>query len=167
MKRRLPYILLAAAIVALDLFTKQLVLANFKLHESLPVIPNLFDLVYVRNYGAAFGLGNRTDSSLVPLLLSVGAIGVFIFVVIYSLKVAMTDRLLQTGLHLIMGGAIGNLIDRFRFGYVVDFLDFYVVVGGIERHWPAFNVADSAIVVGIGLLMLDMFRKPAQAEEPA
>ena len=167
MNRRLPYILLAAAIVALDLFTKQLVLANFRLHESLPVIPNFFDLVYVRNYGAAFGLGNRTDSSLVPLLLSVGAVGVFIFVVIYSLKVAMTDRLLQTGLHLIMGGAIGNLIDRFRFGYVVDFLDFYVVVGGIERHWPAFNVADSAIVVGIGLLMLDMFRKPAEAEEPA
>ena len=167
MSRRLPYILLAAAIVALDLFTKQLILANFRLHESLPVIPNFFDLVYVRNYGAAFGLGNRTDSSLVPLLLSVGAVGVFIFVVIYSLKVAMTDRLLQTGLHLIMGGAIGNLIDRFRFGYVVDFLDFYVVVGGIERHWPAFNVADSAIVVGIGLLMLDMFRKPAEAEEPA
>jgi signal peptidase II len=167
LNRRLPYLLLAAAIVALDLFTKQLVLANFRLHESLPVIPNFFDLVYVRNYGAAFGLGNRTDSSLVPLLLSVGAIGVFIFVVVYSLKVAMTDRLLQTGLHLIMGGAIGNLIDRFRFGYVVDFLDFYVVVGGIERHWPAFNVADSAIVVGIGLLMLDMFRKPAEAEEPA
>ena len=167
MNRRLPYFLLAAAIVALDLFTKQLILARFRLHESLPVIPNFFDLVYVRNYGAAFGLGNRTDSSLVPLLLSVGAIGVFIFVVIYSLKVAMTDRLLQTGLHLIMGGAIGNLIDRFRFGYVVDFLDFYVVVGGIERHWPAFNVADSAIVVGIGLLMLDMFRKPAEAEEPA
>jgi signal peptidase II len=167
LNRRLPYMLLAAAIVALDLFTKQLILANFRLHESLPVIPNFFDLVYVRNYGAAFGLGNRTDSSLVPLLLSVGAVGVFIFVVIYSLKVAMTDRLLQTGLHLIMGGAIGNLIDRFRFGYVVDFLDFYVVVGGTERHWPAFNVADSAIVVGIGLLMLDMFRKPAEAEEPA
>jgi signal peptidase II len=167
LNRRLPYILLAAAIVALDLFTKQLVLANFRLHESLPVIPNFFDLVYVRNYGAAFGLGNRTDSSLVPLLLSIGAVGVFIFVVIYSLKVAMTDRVLQAGLHLIMGGAIGNLIDRFRFGYVVDFLDFYVVVGGIERHWPAFNVADSAIVVGIGLLMLDMFRKPAEAEEPA
>lgn len=167
MNRRLPYILLAAAIVALDLFTKQLVLANFRLHESLPVIPNFFDLVYDRNYGAAFGLGNRTDSSLIPILLSVGAIGVFIFVVIYSLKVAITDRLLQTGLHLILGGAIGNLIDRFRFGYVVDFLDFYVVVGGVERHWPAFNVADSAICVGIGLLMLDMFRKPAEAEEPA
>lgn len=167
MSRRLPYIVLAAGIVVLDLYTKHLVLLNFRLHESLTVIPNFFDLVYVRNYGAAFGLGNRTDSSLVPILLSVGAIGVFIFVVIYSLKVAISDRLMQTALHLILGGAIGNLIDRFRFGYVVDFLDFYVVVGGVERHWPAFNVADSAICVGIGLLMLDMFRKPAEAEEPA
>lgn len=167
MSRRLPYIVLAAVIVVLDLYTKHLVLLNFRLHESLPVIPNFFDLVYVRNYGAAFGLGNGTESSLVPILLSVGAIGVFIFVVIYSLKVAISDRLMQTALHLILGGAIGNLIDRFRFGYVVDFLDFYVVVGGVERHWPAFNVADSAICVGIGLLMLDMFRKPAEAEEPA
>lgn len=167
MSRRIPYFILVAVIVALDLFTKHLILQRFRLHESLTVIPNFFDLVYVRNYGAAFGLGNGASSSLVPLLLTAGAIGVFIFVVFYSFRLPVSDRLMQTALHLVMGGAIGNLVDRFRFGYVVDFLDFYVVVGGQERHWPAFNIADSAITVGIVLLMLDMFRKPSQAEEPA
>jgi signal peptidase II len=92
----------------------------------------------------------------VPLLLNTGAIAVFCIVVIYAFRTAVSDRLLQTGLHLILGGAIGNLVDRFRFGYVVDFLDFYVR----DHHWPAFNVADSAICIGIGLLFFDMRKKP-------
>ena len=166
MKPRIPYILLALAVVILDVWTKQLILARFALHESINVIPNFFDLVYVRNYGAAFGIGNGSDSPLVPVVLNVAAVGVFVIVVIYSIRTAITDRLLQTGLHLVLGGAVGNLLDRFRFGYVVDFLDVYVVVGGVERHWPAFNVADSAICIGIGFLFLDMFRKPAAAAEP-
>ena len=101
-------------------------LARIDLHESIPLIPNFFQLVHVRNTGAAFGIGANADSRLVPLLLNVGAIAVFCVVVVYALRTAVTDRLLQTGLHLILGGAIGNLIDRFRFGYVVDFLDVYV-----------------------------------------
>lgn len=165
--KRLPYILLALAIIVLDIITKQMVLARFYLHESYDVIPGLFRLVYVRNTGAAFGIGAQSDSALVPLLLNVGAIAVFFIVVVYSLRTAITDRLLQTGLHLILGGAIGNLIDRFRFGWVVDFLDFYVTVGGREHHWPAFNVADSAICVGIGILFLDMWRKPSPEAETA
>jgi signal peptidase II len=90
--------------------------------------------------------------------------------VVYALRSAVTDRMLQTALHLILGGAIGNLMDRCRFGYVVDFLDVYANWGGREHHWPAFNVADSAICVGIALLFLDMRRKPAavvNAEEAA
>ncbi|MGH9456248.1 MAG: signal peptidase II [Thermoanaerobaculia bacterium] len=165
MKGRLPYLLLVIAVVALDLWTKRLVLANFMLHESREIIPDFFRLVYVQNTGAAFGLGSGAASPLVPLLLSGGAIAVFFIVVLYSFRTAISDRLLQTGLHLILGGAIGNLIDRFRFGWVVDFLDFYVTIGGREHHWPAFNVADSAISVGIGLLLLDMLRKPAKASE--
>jgi signal peptidase II len=92
----------------------------------------------------------------VPLLLNLGAIGVFFVVVAYAFRAAVTDRVLQTGLHLILGGAIGNLIDRFRLGYVVDFVDVFVK----SHHWPAFNVADSAICIGIALLFLDMRRKP-------
>ena len=95
--------------------------------------------------------------------LNLGAIGVFFVVVAYAFRAAVTDRVLQTGLHLILGGAIGNLIDRFRLGYVVDFVDVFVK----SHHWPAFNVADSAICIGIGLLFLDMRRKPESDEVTA
>ena len=156
MSQRIYYIGLAAAIIILDIWTKALVLARSDLHETIPVIPNFFQLVHVRNTGAAFGIGANASSKIVPLLLNAGAIAVFCVVVVYALRSAVTDRLLQTGLHLILGGAIGNLLDRFRFGYVVDFLDVYVG----NKHWPAFNVADSAICVGIALLFLDMRKKP-------
>lgn len=156
MSQRIYYIGLAAAIIVFDIWTKALVLARIDLHETIPIIPNFFQLVHVRNTGAAFGIGANASSRLVPLLLNAGAIAVFCVVVVYALRSAVTDRLLQTGLHLILGGAIGNLLDRFRFGYVVDFLDVYVGT----KHWPAFNVADSAICIGIALLFLDMRKKP-------
>lgn len=158
--KRFHYLAISAAIILLDAWTKWLVSARIDLHEAIPIIPNLFQLVHVRNTGAAFGIGANADSRLVPLILNVGAIGVFCVVVVYALRSAVTDRTLQVGLHLILGGAIGNLLDRFRFGYVVDFLDVYATWGGREHHWPAFNVADSAICIGIGLLFLDMRRKP-------
>jgi signal peptidase II len=154
--KRVHYLLLAAAIIILDIWTKALVLARIDLHEAIPIIPNFFQLVHVRNTGAAFGIGANASSRIVPLLLNLGAIAVFCVVVVYALRSAVSDRLLQTGLHLILGGAIGNLLDRFRFGYVVDFLDVYVGL----KHWPAFNVADSAICIGIALLFLDMRKKP-------
>lgn len=154
--KRIHYLLISAVVIVLDIWTKWLVLQRIDQHEAIPVIPNFFQLVHVRNTGAAFGLGANAASKLVPLLLNVGAIAVFIVVVIYALRSAVTDRLLQTGLHLILGGAIGNLLDRFRFGYVVDFLDVYIGT----HHWPAFNVADSAICIGIALLFFDMKKKP-------
>lgn len=154
--KRIHYLLISAVVIVLDIWTKWLVLQRIDQHEAIPVIPNFFQLVHVRNTGAAFGLGANAASKLVPLLLNVGAIAVFIVVVIYALRSAVTDRLLQTGLHLILGGAIGNLLDRFRFGYVVDFLDVYIG----NHHWPAFNVADSAICIGIALLFFDMKKKP-------
>jgi signal peptidase II len=122
----------------------------------VPLVPNLFQLVHVRNSGAAFGIGANAESHLVPMLLNIGALAVFAVVVVYSFRAAVTARTLQVGLHLILGGAIGNLVDRFRLGYVVDFLDVYVNWGGQAHHWPAFNVADSAICIGIALLFLDM-----------
>ena len=161
--KRIHYLMITASVIVLDLWTKWLVLRRIDLHEAIPIIPNLFQLVHVRNTGAAFGIGANADSRLVPLLLNAGAITVFCIVVVYAMRSAVSDRLLQTGLHLILGGAIGNLLDRFRFGYVVDFLDFYIWFGGQPRHWPAFNVADSAICVGIGLLFLDMRRKPEES----
>jgi signal peptidase II len=165
--KRIPYLALTAIIIILDAWTKWLVAAKIDLHEAIPIIPNLFQLVHVRNTGAAFGIGANADSKIVPLLLNVGAIAVFIVVVVYAMRSAITDRVLQTGLHLILGGAIGNLLDRFRFGYVVDFLDAYMIWGGREHHWPAFNVADSAICIGIALLFLDMRRKPEESDAAA
>ncbi len=154
--KRIYYLSITAAVILFDLWTKWLVVRAIDLHEAVPIIPNFFQLVHVRNTGAAFGIGANADSRIIPLLLNGGAIAVFCVVVVYALRSSVTDRLLQTGLHLILGGAIGNLLDRFRFGYVVDFLDVYVR----NHHWPAFNVADSAICIGIGLLFLDMKKKP-------
>ena len=165
--KRLSYLTLTAAIVVLDAWTKWLVAKRIDLHETIPLVPDLFQLVHVRNTGAAFGIGANAESRLVPLFLNLGAIAVFFVVVVYAFRAAVTDRLLQTGLHLILGGAIGNLVDRFRFGYVVDFLDVYLTIGGREHHWPAFNVADSAICIGIALLFLDMRKKPEESAAPA
>ena len=160
--KRLPYLLLAAAVIVLDAWTKWLVSTRIDIREAIPLVPSFLQLVHVRNTGAAFGIGANADSRVVPLLLNAGAIGVFCVVVVYAFRAAISDRLLQTGLHLILGGAIGNLIDRFRLGYVVDFLDVYLNWGGQTHHWPAFNVADSAICIGIGLLFLDMRKKPEE-----
>jgi signal peptidase II len=154
--KRIPYLVLSFVIIVADAWTKWLVATSIDVHESIPLIPDFLQLVHVRNTGAAFGIGANADSRIVPLLLNLGAIGVFFVVVVYAFRAAVTDRVLQTGLHLILGGAIGNLIDRFRLGYVVDFLDVFVK----SHHWPAFNVADSAICIGIALLFLDMRKKP-------
>lgn len=163
MKQRISYLFIPVVIIILDLWTKALVLQRLALHEAVPVIPNFFQIVHVRNTGAAFGLGANAASKLVPLLLNLGAIAVFCVVVVYALRSPVTERVLQTGLHLILGGAIGNLLDRFRFGYVVDFLDVYIG----RHHWPAFNVADSAICIGIALLFFDMRKKPENATATA
>ena len=154
--KRAHYLIITLSVIVLDAWSKWLVSTHIDTHEAIPVIPDFFQLVHVRNTGAAFGIGANATSQFVPLLLNIGAIGVFCIVVVYAFRAAVTDRVLQTGLHLILGGAIGNLIDRFRLGYVVDFLDVYVNFGGQPHHWPAFNVADSAICIGICLLFLDM-----------
>ncbi|HEX6178243.1 MAG TPA: signal peptidase II [Thermoanaerobaculia bacterium] len=162
---RIHYLTISTAIVLLDLWTKALVLARIDLHQAIPLIPNFLQLVHVRNTGAAFGIGANAESALVPIFLNFGAIAVFCVVVAYALRSPVQDRILQIGLHLILGGAIGNLIDRFRFGYVVDFVDVFLTWGGREHHWPAFNVADSAICIGIVLLFFDMRKKPVETSE--
>jgi signal peptidase II len=157
--KRLHYIAISVAVIILDTVTKWLVSGRIALHDAITVVPGFFSIVHVRNTGAAFGIGANAESQVVPLLLNSGAILVFLIVVAYAMRSPATDRTLQVGLHLILGGAIGNLVDRFRFGYVVDFLDVYVR----DHHWPAFNVADSAICIGIALLFLDMRKRPEAA----
>ena len=141
---------LAAAVVLADQVTKALVLGRFALGERLE-ITGFFNMVLVYNKGAAFSFLSDAQGWQTPLLIAFAVIAIAI---VGTLLVRSPGRrLFCTGLALILGGALGNLIDRFRFGQVVDFLDFHAA----GWHWPAFNVADSAITVGAVLLILEGF----------
>jgi signal peptidase II len=141
---------LAVLVVIIDQITKLWIISNFALHEQQNVIPGLFDLVYVTNTGAAFGFLAGSKSWLRQVFF-VGVAVVALVVIVYAYgHLKKQGKLFVYSLGLIGGGAIGNLIDRLRFGSVVDFLDFYLG----SHHWPAFNAADSAITVGVGLFLL-------------
>lgn len=158
----LPLILWGTGVVALDQLTKWLIQANFLLHDSREVIPGFFNLTYVTNTGAAFGILAGDHSTLRMLFFAGVAVAALLAIVLGWRQLCGEERLMPHALGLIAGGAIGNLIDRLRFGAVVDFLDFYVQ----NHHWPAFNVADSAICVGVGLFLLGSFfasRHPQKA----
>ncbi len=159
---RAAYFLVSLAVLLTDQWTKGIITRNFDVHQSRTVIGNLFDLTYVRNSGAAFGLFASVDSSIKAIILNSVAVLVFIVVSAYALRSSHKSVRLQVGFSLILGGAVGNLLDRVRFGYVVDFLDFSVS----GHHWPAFNVADSAICIGVGLLFLDMLGSEEEAPRP-
>ena len=148
------YLAVSLAVLFLDQWTKGIITRTMDVHQSRTIVANVFDLTYVRNSGAAFGLFASVDSALKAILLNSVAVIVFLIVSAYALRSSHKSVRLQVGLALILGGAVGNLLDRVRFGYVVDFLDF--AVSG--HHWPAFNVADSAICIGVAVLFLDMLR---------
>jgi len=152
LSRRLPELWVALAIVVLDQATKALIKAKLPLHESVTVIPGFFDLTHVRNTGAAFGMLDNTDFPYKPALMVVVALIALGAVASYALTLPATQRVARLGLALILGGAVGNLIDRATMGYVVDFADVYF--RGV--HFWAFNVADSAITVGVVLMLLDV-----------
>jgi signal peptidase II len=160
---RAAYFIVSLAVLLLDQWTKGIITRTFDVHQSASVIGGLFDLTYVRNSGAAFGLFASVDSSIKAVILNSVAVLVFIVVSAYALRSSHKSVRLQVGFALILGGAIGNLMDRVRFGYVVDFLDFSIS----GHHWPAFNVADSAICIGVGLLFLDMLRNEEEARPGA
>jgi len=139
-------------IVGLDQITKSAITSRLTLHEVFSVVPGFFNLVYVMNPGAAFGFladASETFRYIFFTGITIVAAGLIIF---YLIRSNARNLLLTACLTLIFGGAVGNLIDRLRFGAVVDFLDVYI--GG--AHWPAFNVADSAITVGAILMIWEM-----------
>ena len=137
-----------------DQWTKQLVLNRFHWGESVSIIRSFFALTYVRNMGAAFGIFHNAPAYLRdPFFIMVPILAMVIIMAILA-KLKPDQKLTGLALSLVMGGAIGNLIDRVRFGYVVDFLDFHWKE---VYHWPAFNVADSCIVIGVTYLFIDSF----------
>lgn len=160
---RLRWAAVSAAIVISDLVTKHLAetLLPFRGGTKV-VIPGLLNMTLVHNTGAAFGLFASAEPAVTTFVLNLVALGALAGVTFYSLRSPADRGRLQLGLALVLGGALGNLHDRLRFGHVVDFVEVY----WRRFHWPNFNVADSAICVGVGLLVLDSFLH-VEPEEPA
>ena len=154
------YFLIPIVVLVLDRLTKVLVEARFLLYESKTIIPGVFDLTHTRNTGVAFGLFANSDSPWVPYVLMLTATTALIAILVYSLRQPVDNWKLQLGLMLVLGGAAGNLYDRINYGYVIDFLDVFYGT----YHWPTFNVADSAITIGIGFLLLEVLHKPSVEE---
>jgi len=142
--------LLSLVIVVTDQATKAQVMQTMRLHESIPVVSNFFSITYIRNPGAAFGFLSSSSGSFrfvffgVTSLFALGLLGTIL------VRMPKHNWMGQLSVAGILGGAIGNLLDRLRYGEVIDFLDFYFNA----YHFPAFNVADSAITVGVGFLIL-------------
>lgn len=143
---------IAIVIVALDQVTKAMVRAGVPLHDDVVVIPDFLDLTHVRNSGAAFGVLNAVDFPFKAAVIATVAAVALVAIAAYAARLAPGQRLARIGLAFILGGAVGNLIDRIAFGYVLDFVDAY----WHSYHFWAFNVADSAITIGVVVMVLDM-----------
>ena len=157
------FLFVSLAVVALDQWTKWLVEVHLPLGVVEPVVPGLLNLVHVQNTGIAFGL--LASGGGAGWLLAVLAMAVLAVVLLYLRLTPAGERLLIVALCLVAGGAVGNLLDRVAAGSVTDFVDVYVG----RHHWPAFNVADSAISIGIALMLIDTLRRrrPRTAGEEA
>ena len=152
---------LALLVVIADQLTKWWIMSNFALHGQQNIIPGLFNLVYVTNTGAAFGFLAGSKSWLrQAFFVGVAIVALGVMVYVYG-QLKRQSKMFVYALGLIGGGAVGNLIDRLRYGSVVDFLDFYMG----SYHWPAFNVADSAITIGVGLFMLGTLLQHGKEEK--
>lgn len=145
------YLLLAGSLILLDQVSKTWIVLNLELHQSIPVWP-MFSIVHAHNYGAAFGFLNYAGGWQ-TLFFALIAIGVSLVLLVWLKRVAATERQLSIALALVLGGAIGNLIDRLRYDYVIDFILVYYQ----DWYFPAFNIADSAIFIGAVLLIMDSF----------
>jgi signal peptidase II len=153
---------IVSIVIVLDQFTKWQVMRSMRLHESIPLIADNFSITYIRNSGAAFGIlaGSQAGFRMVFFGLT-SVVALILLGTIYA-RLSPQDWIGQASVALVFGGALGNLIDRVRVGEVIDFLDFSIA----EHHWPAFNIADSAITVGVALLIGHFFLKPTAHPHP-
>lgn len=139
-RRHIPFYLIAAVVFIIDQLTKLLVIYSMEIYRSMTIIPGALFLTHVRNKGAAFGI---FPGQILPLI-AIGAV-ISLIIVYFHSQVPRSDRFIQVSLALILGGSLGNLFDRIFRGAVVDFIDF--------RFWPAFNIADAAVNIGIALTL--------------
>lgn len=154
--RRLSYLSVMLTILVVDQFSKWLVARELDLHEYRPLVDGLLSLSHVRNRGAAFGILSDADLPYQSILFAGLSLVALLAIAVYAWRLPATAWLPQLALALILGGALGNLIDRLRLGYVVDFVHVY----WRDHQWPDFNAADSAITIGVTLLVLDILRSP-------
>lgn len=155
---------LAGAVFAVDRLTKWIIETRVSFYDNHVVIPGFFDIVHSENQGAAFGLFAQSTSELRTVLLIGFSVVALVALVVMLWRTSRLDRKTAIALALILGGAVGNVFDRVRWGTVTDFLLFYIG----SYQWPAFNAADSAIVIGSGLLLLDVLkfkRQPAHTHD--
>jgi signal peptidase II len=152
---------LSLLVVVLDQVSKALVRSSLPLYESVTVIPNLLNFTHILNTGAAFGLLNSVNFPMKTPVLAMVAAAALVLVGGYAASLAHHQRVARVGLALIIGGAAGNLIDRIATGSVVDFVDVY----WRSYHFWAFNVADSAITIGVAAMILDMLGNETRASE--
>ncbi len=150
---------LAALVFAADQGTKALIAAYIPFHSAVEVIPGFFDLVHILNRGAAFGILNNPETDW-QFWLFLCATTLAVGVILHLARTSPPNRLLFSGLGLILGGAIGNLADRLRWRAVLDFLDFHAA----GMHWPAFNVADAGICIGAFLTCLALYKSPPETK---
>jgi signal peptidase II len=154
----------ALFVVCLDQVSKIIVLKNLRIHESVPVIKGFFNWVHVRNRGMAFGFLNRPNMDFGFWILISATVLAIVLLLFWFYRMKDESRWTTLGLSLILGGALGNLIDRVRVHEVIDFVDIYVG----SYHWPAFNVADAAITVGAFMVGLSLFLAgPAKKAAPS
>jgi signal peptidase II len=149
--------LIAVLVFALDRWSKHLVETRLAPYESHVVIPGFFDIVRSQNTGVAFGLFTNAESQYKVALLIIFSIGALVMLAWLLWRNRSGEAYSDVAIALIFGGALGNVFDRIRFGSVTDFLDFYAG----SYHWYTFNVADTSISIGAGLLLLGMLRKSA------
>ena len=146
----LTFFSLILAVIAVDQATKLWIMGSFALHESRMIIPDLFNLTYLTNNGAAFSILAGQPALWRQIFFVCAACAALVFIWVAQRSFGRRSGLYSVALALIAGGAIGNLIDRIRLGFVVDFLDVYIG----RYHWPAFNIADSAITIGVALFIV-------------
>src|SRR5215475_844961 len=159
--RYLLLALVAGTVIIVDQVTKVSIMQNMRLHESIPIIPNLFSLTYIRNPGAAFGLLAGTSNAFRTLFFGVASLFALALLGTILVRLPARDWTGRLSIAAILGGAIGNLVDRLQYGEVIDFLDFYIDT----YHWPAFNVADSAISMGVVFLIINFAFEKKSAPE--
>lgn len=148
----LRWLWLSIVVIVLDQISKHWVVSHFELYESIQLLPS-FNLTYVRNTGAAFSFLSSAGGWQRWFFVGIALVATIVLTV-WLARLKSSERWMAVTLSLILGGAIGNLYDRISYAYVIDFIDVYYQTW----HWPVFNIADSAISIGVVMMLIDVFR---------